>query len=231
MSDSFAFGDILVFAVIAAFIILRYRSMLGEKTGRDAKDIEREKEERRARAMQQMQRVVQLPQKVSDATVILDTMGGKDVHSAYGGELKETLDKAQKIDADFNAEDFLEGAKSAFEMVIDAYSKRDDDTLKMLLAKPVYAQFSDAIKASEQEGKITHNTLVAINKAQITEAKLVGTQATISVEFLSDQIQLLRSPAGEILEGNASEEIEVEDRWVFARDLRSASPNWSIIET
>lgn len=228
MSDGFAFGDILVFAVIAAFIILRYRSMLGEKTGRDPKDIEREKEERKARAMQ---RVIQLPQKVSDATVILDAVASKDVHSAYSGELKEMLDKAQKIDADFNAEDFLEGAKSAFEMVIDAYSKRDDDTLKMLLAKPVYAQFSDAIKASEQEGKLTHNTLVAINKAQITNAKLIGTQATISVEFLSDQIQLLKSPAGEILEGNASEEIEVEDRWVFARDLRSSSPNWSIIET
>lgn len=231
MSEGFAFGDILVFAVIAAFIILRYRSMLGEKTGRDPKDIEREQEERRARAVREMERVIQLPKKISDATVILDAGSAKDSHSAYNGALKETLDKAQKIDADFNAEDFLEGAKSAFEMVIDAYSKRDDDTLKMLLAKPVYAQFSEAIKTSEQAGRLTHNTLVAITKAQIYDAKLVGTQATISVEFLSDQIQLVRSPSGEILEGNPSEEIEVEDRWVFARDLRSSSPNWSIIET
>lgn len=231
MNAGFEFGDILLFAAIAAFILLRYRSMLGEKTGKDPKELEREREERKARALLEMERVIKLPQKPSDTKPSPEMPQKNAAHDAYEGALRDTLEKAQKIDAEFNADDFLEGARQAFEMVIDAYSKRDHETLKMLLSKPLYAKFSDALSQAEKENRLPHNTLVAITQSQLKDASITGSQATMTVEFISDQIQLVRNQAGDIIEGNPSEEIEVEDRWVFVRDLRSASPNWTIIET
>jgi len=46
-----------------------------------------------------------------------------------------------------------------------------------------------------------------------------------------EQIHLVRDETGIILEGDVSARQVVEDEWVFTRDMKSASPNWTIIET
>lgn len=216
MDGGFPYGDIIVIGAIAAFIILRYRAMLGEKTGRDMDVM-------RPRAAETIEPVIQLPErerKKSDTKL-----------PALGGAFADVYVKMRGIDAEFSPDEFLEGAKGAYEMVIEAFNEGDHDTLKMLLSDRIYKEFKAALDANEKEGKKAHTTLVAIVNATITDVVLRGNKATLTVDFQSEQIPLVRNKDGDIIEGNASHQEAIEDQWVFERNLASADPNWKVIET
>lgn len=218
MEGGFPYGDIIVIAAIAAFIILRYRAMLGEKSGRDVSDM--------PRPAADLEPVIQLPKRAEPIV--------EPVKKAADTEPKEFADQfsaMRAIDSEFSVEDFLTGAKAAYEMVIEAYNEGDDETLKMLLADPIYKEFRDARKANEAEGRVAHTTLVAIMKADVTDAKLKGNKAVITVDFHSEQIPLVRDKDGKIVEGDASSQEAVEDQWVFERNLASTDPAWKVIDT
>lgn len=220
MSDGFPIGDIIILGAVAAFIILRYRSMLGDKTGRDPAQPKRPDRD-------ELERIIQLPQTPEALKPIVPTV----TFDGYTGEVRDTLRSMNRIDADFTPDSFLEGAKNALEMVLEAYREQDEATLKMLLDKPLYEQFVSAMKEQETRGEKEESTLVAITRAEITAATLTGNKAAITVEFTSDQIQVTKDKDGKIIGGNASDEIEVNDSWRFTRDLKSQDPNWVIVET
>lgn len=212
------YGDIIVIGAIAVFILLRYRAMLGEKTGRDS-------DGPTARPLQEYERVIQLPERepVTPAIVLPPI---KDY-----GNLTETFTKMRGIDRQFSPEEFLDGAKGAFEMVLDAFNEGDRDTLKMLLSKDIYAEFDETLQAMEAEGRKQHTTLVAIVDATITDATLAGNKAKITVKFTSEQVNLVRNSAGDIIEGDASQQEAVDDEWLFERNLASSDPSWKVIDT
>ena len=122
-------------------------------------------------------------------------------------------------------------ARAAYEMVIEAFTKADRETLKLLLSPEIYKSFDLSLTDARAAGRISATTLVAITKADMVQAKLKGTEATIAVDFISEQIQLIRDPEGKIIDGDPSVQHRVEDSWVFARNLASADPNWKLIET
>lgn len=219
MEGGFPYGDIIVIAAIAAFILLRYRAMLGEKTGRDMGDIAR------PRPIDELETVIQLPER--DAARKKEALAAAKEPAAFADQFSAM----RAIDPDFNAEDFLDGAKTAFEMVIAAYNEEDHDTLKMLLAEPVYKEFAASLEANAKAGRTADTTLVAIVKADITDARLRGNKASITVDFVSEQIPLMRDADGNIVEGNPSQQEAVEDEWIFERNLTSNDPSWKIIET
>lgn len=224
MEGGFPYGDIIVIGAIAAFIILRYRAMLGEPRGRDP----RTPPPMAQQPTNPLERVVQLP--VSRAAASQEKKPEEKPFAAYE-TLAETFVSMRGIDRDFSPDEFMTGAKAAFEMVLTAFTKRDRETLKMLLSPALYDQFDRAIKDEEQARRYTDTTLVAIVSATLKDAALSDHQATLTVDFVSDQVHLIRDDKGTILEGNASAQNRVEDRWVFTRDLRASSPNWLIIET
>lgn len=218
MESGIPYGDIIVIGAIAAFILLRYRAMLGEKTGRDLSDVSR------PRPVSELEPVIQLPER--------DHARKKAILSMVEtGPFADQFSTMRAIDPEFNQTDFLTGAKAAFEMVVEAYNNADHDTLKMLLSDRIYKEFKQSLEANEKEGRTVHSTLVAIVKAEITDAKLRGNKATITVDFLSEQIPLVRNAEGEIIEGNASMQEAVEDEWIFERDLKSSDPAWKVTET
>lgn len=220
MDGGFPYGDIIVIGAIAAFILLRYRSMLGEPRGRDDAD------QTSAAPVTPHERVVQLPLLRPAAPV------EKPVDfSTHAAPLAEKFVAMRAIDHGFTPDEFLQGARAAYEMVIGAFSKRDRDTLNMLLSPEMYKSFVLSLDDAQKEKRFNDTTLVAIGKAEITAARLVGAQATLTVDFVSEQIHLIRDEAGAILEGDPSQQVKVEDSWVFTRNLSSASPNWVIIET
>ena len=220
MDGGFPYGDIIVIGAIAAFILLRYRAMLGEPRGRDEPGV-------RPTVVphNELERVIQLP------AARVNAADKKDDFGTQYGSLAEKFVAMRAIDREFSPEDFLHGARAAYEMVITAFSKRDQDTLKMLLSDEMYKSFSLSLKDAETEKRFNDTTLVAITKADIKDAKLSGNQATITVAFVSEQIHLIRDENGAILEGNPSQQHAVEDEWVFTRNLTSSSPNWTILET
>jgi len=213
------YGDIIVIGAIAVFIILRYRAMLGEKSGRDS-DVTP------IRPLQEYERVIQLPERESAKTPTVILPPAQDY-----GKHSETLAAMRGIDRQFTPEEFLEGARTAFEMVLEAFSEGDRDTLKMLLSKEIYKEFDDSLTALEADGKTQKTTLLAIVKSAITDATLTGNKARVTVEFVSEQVSLVRDVAGEIVEGDPSQQEAVEDSWVFERNLAASDPSWKVIET
>ncbi len=212
------YGDIIVIGAIAVFILLRYRAMLGEKTGRD--------EATKPRPLQEYERVIQLPERETAAKPAAVLSAIKD-HGAF----TTTFIKMQAIDREFTPEEFLEGACGAFEMVLEAFNEADRDTLKMLLAKDIYKQFDESLSALSAEGKTQQTTLLAIVDSAITDASMTGGKARITVKFVSEQVHLVRDAEGEIIEGDPSHQEAVEDSWVFERVLASGDPAWKVVET
>lgn len=221
MDGGLPYGDIIVIGAIAAFILLRYRAMLGEPRGRD------ESARPSVAPASDNERVVQLPLSRAAAVVVEKT----DDFSKHGTSLAEKFVAMRAIDREFTPDEFLLGARAAYEMVIAAFSKRDEETLTMLLSPDMVKSFALSLADAQTEKRFSDTTLVAITRAEITAAKLIGSLATITVDFVSDQIHLIRDEAGAILEGDPSAQLKVEDTWIFTRNLSNASPNWTIIET
>ena len=212
--DGLPYGDIIVIGAIAAFILLRYRAMLGERSDAPPPI------QPQPRPLQEFERVIQLPGREDKQTVAKDY-----------GPATQTLAEMKKYDRLFTPEEFLQGARSAFEMVVDAFNNADRSTLAMLLSKDIAQHFYDALDKQNAEGKSQQTTLVAITAATITAATLVGSKARITVAFTSEQVMLVRNAAGEVIEGNASHQETVEDHWTFERTLTNADPTWKVVET
>lgn len=222
MSEGMPYADILILALIAGFILLRLRNVLGQKPGPDADFFKKLQPMTEAK-----EPVIRLAEKAKSRI--------KDEQDVYMGSITDAsvIEAVQSIktrDPLFTATRFLEGAKLAFEMTLDAFAKGDKPPLKMLLADSPYQELAAEIDARATEENRTETTLVAVGAKDILKASLVGTTASITVKFVSEQVRLVRDKQGKIIEGNPSESHQVEDEWVFERDVASKNPNWKIVE-
>ena len=145
--------------------------------------------------------------------------------------LGKSLTALIKADPSFDPAQFLDGAKTAYEMVVGAFAEGDGKTLKQLLGDDVLDGFSKAIAEREQRGETHQSTLVGIDKADIIEAELKDKQAYVTVKFVSELISVTRDAAGEIVDGDPKKVREVTDIWTFARDTSSRNPNWKLAAT
>ncbi|MFN8929710.1 MAG: Tim44/TimA family putative adaptor protein [Alphaproteobacteria bacterium] len=217
--EGFGYGDIIVIGAIAAFIILRYRAMLGEQSGRDPASI------KPAPVTETMEPVIRVSEREKPLVVPSESA------TSYAPALASQFKAMQAIDSQFTPEDFLQGARMAFEMVIKAFSEHDRDTLKMLLSPAIFSNFDAAMRDQESRQVRQETTLVAVTESNITSADLRGKIAELTVAITSEQIHLQRDAAGKITGGDASRVETVADEWVFTRDLTSTSPNWLVSET
>ncbi|MCE9507697.1 MAG: Tim44/TimA family putative adaptor protein [Alphaproteobacteria bacterium] len=213
--------DILIFAVIAAFLIYRLKAVLGTRHGNErprqnpfaAKDAA-------ARAP-----VAPKPELLKKPPLITDYAADKDGRIAAG------LEEITAADHQFDVNSFMEGAKAAFETIVTAYSRSDRSALKPLLSSKLYNDFDDGIKAREGAGHISETMIHRIKAARIVEAHLGGTMAYITVDYDVEQTTVTRDKTGAVVEGNPDRISSVEDIWTFTRDIRSSDPNWILIET
>ena len=148
-----------------------------------------------------------------------------------GTPLHDGLVAIASASPDFNAEQFLSGAKAAYEMVVTAFAEGDRVTLKNLLAPDVNEGFVAAIAERESKGQKAELTIVGIEEAKITAAELEGRTARISVRFAAELISATRDNNGQVVEGDATEAQTIRDVWTFARDVSSRDPNWKLVAT
>ena len=234
MGDGFPF-DILFLGLVAAFLILQLRRVLGRRTGHEKPppDIfsrntadEEEKEGN----------VIQLPEgdyePINDVEPSADDAAKEapprrtDDEEAIAG-----LKEIQAANKNFDAADFLQGASAAFEMIIETFAVGDKSTLRPLLSDDVYDDFTSAIKAREDSGEILENSLVGLKKVEILEAGLDGRIATLTVKFVSEQISVTCDAEGKVIDGDPEHIVQMIDIWTFSRNLRSRDPNWTLVET
>jgi predicted lipid-binding transport protein (Tim44 family) len=220
--------DLILFGMVAAFLVLRLRSILGRRTGyeRPPAPVEPtgagEAGEEAARTIDTHGEEMELPQ--------LAGPGPKRSLPDPASPRGEVLARIRQIDPDFDPMGFLTGAEGAFAMIVDAFARGDRDTLRALLAPEVFADFEAAITAREQAGERQRTDLVALRESAILEADLRGTVATIGARFVSDQINMTYGPDGSVVAGGEAV-TETVDVWSFARDLTLADPTWLLVGT
>jgi predicted lipid-binding transport protein (Tim44 family) len=213
--------DIIIFAVVAAFIFWRYRSVLGQRSDDDVT---------RPPPSQ-----TQSHKGKDDGVVILDRGQFREVRPTPPAPAPESLAGALAAisakEKDFSEKSFLAGARQAFGIIVTAFAEGNTETLRRFLDDTVFATFERTIKTRQQRGETVQFTLEDIRTAELLEAKLDGDAATIKVEILSEQQQILRDAAGTIIEGDPDRINEVRDIWSFRRTLGSNDPTWRLVAT
>lgn len=220
MGDGLPFLDIIFFAMVAAFLILRLRSVLGRRTGN-----ERERQDPfspKPEAEKDADNVVALPQRAKLAA---------DLENAPPGSVAAGLTQIKLADPGFEEKQFIKGARAAFEMIVKAFANGDKETLRPLLANDVYDRFVSAIDSRMARKETLETRLLSLNAADIIEARMKGTVAEVTVEFVSEQVNLTRNAEGEVIDGDPDEIESVVDIWTFRRDTRSDDPNWLLSAT
>jgi len=152
-------------------------------------------------------------------------------YAEAGSPLAATLEQIAENDPTFAPKSFVEGAKLAYEMVIDAFAKGDKAALKNLLSKEVFDGFSRVIDDRAAEGQRVESRFVGISKATIGQASLTGRKASITMEFISELISATYGKSGQVIDGDPKEIREVTDVWTFERDTSSRNPNWKLVAT
>lgn len=116
-------------------------------------------------------------------------------------------------------------------MILMAFADGDRKTLKSLLSNEVYEGFNAALDERDKAGEKVKSTFVGIEKSEMTDASIEGSETTITMKLAAQLITATYNSAGEIVDGNADTVSEVKDRWTFARDVRSRDPNWKLVAT
>ncbi|RNJ63901.1 MAG: Tim44 domain-containing protein [Porphyrobacter sp. IPPAS B-1204] len=134
-------------------------------------------------------------------------------------------------DSTFNLAQFVEGARGAYRMILEAYWSADRETLRELCDDDVYAGFVGAIDAREAAGETLANSLIRIEEVRIHSAVLDGKTARIALLFVADIAAVTRDKDGNVIAGSLDDAIESRDVWTFSRNTASRDPNWLLDET
>jgi predicted lipid-binding transport protein (Tim44 family) len=209
--------DLILFGMIAAFLVLRLKGILGKRTGYE-------------RPPQPIQ-----PREVPAAPVPPGTTAAPPLVQASTrtvpepvSELGQTLTRMTAADRNFTPAAFLDGAEKAFQMIVHAFAAGDRATLRPLLGDDTWNSFDLAITEREKAGQ-THVTDVrAINAVSIEAADLRGTVATITVRIVSDQVNMTHTSSGQVVTGTDAV-TEINDLWTFERDLAQPNPIWHLV--
>jgi predicted lipid-binding transport protein (Tim44 family) len=237
MGGEFQFIDIILFALVAAFLILRLRNVLGRRDGHQPQSNDpfkpAERGERPVRAASRDHpddKVIPLPDRGErPREPAVDASWEGDTPEA--GPLETGLAQIRTADPRFNDNEFLSGARMAFEMILGAFATGDTAALKPLLSPEVFSNFAQSIQERERAGETMELNVVEIRAADIVEAYMAGRTAHVTVKFVSEQIVIVRNDKGEIIEGDPQHSTEATDFWTFARDTRSPNPNWTLVAT
>jgi predicted lipid-binding transport protein (Tim44 family) len=227
----------LFFLIVAALIFLNLRSMLGKRTGSEKPPFDPYTRDSRSVDTRSQPaddgKVITLPRR-DQQPAPMETSNRYQVIDDFvpaGTDLNDKLRLVYDVDPTFEPRQFVDGAKVAYEMIVQGFAEGDRKSLKTLLSNEVYQGFDQAISAREKAGQKVKSTFIGIEKAEISDARLDGSEVTITMRIVSQLISATYDAAGEVVEGNADSVAEVIDSWSFARDTRSRDPNWKLVQT
>ena len=206
MQNSFPYIDILIFGIIAVFLIFRLKNILGTKTGFEKSNINEKTHEK------QFTNIVSLKSKKNDLN-------------------DKELIEIMKVDPNFNINDFLSGSKNFFKMVLESFVSGNLESIKNFTKPSVLKSFKTAIDERNSEHETLIIDLKSIKENKITKATITKSSIKLNVIFETSQIRALLDKNDKIIDGNSESEILVKDEWVFERKLHDNNPNWTLVET
>tara|TARA_Y100000591_G_scaffold240801_1_gene211414 strand:+ start:231 stop:827 length:597 start_codon:yes stop_codon:yes gene_type:complete len=196
MNYSFEYIDIILLAMIAGFIFLRLRGILGKRTGFEGKP------------PSQFEKVI------------------NNIQTEKKIMTKENFDHEAQ-------EEFLKGAKIAYETIITDFSDNDNKLTasKPLLSTKIRDQFEEALKERSKRGHFAEITFIGINSAKIKEHIKKDKVLNVTVDFISEVITCIKDKEKKIVSGDPEKIKKIYDTWIFSRDTRSNNPNWQLVDT
>jgi len=239
MQDSFDMTTI-IFALLAAFVVWKLRSVLGTRNG--AEKPPSNPFARRAPgglgpragdpARDSVNRVIPLPGAAEPPVAAAPDKADRwKPYAEPGSTAWAGLDSIAAADPSFDIKAFIEGAKSAYEMIITAFAEGNRDVLRHLLIPAVFESFAAALADREKRGEKITTTFVSIDKVMIEAAALRGKTADLKLHFTSQMITATRDQSGKVVDGNPDRVVQVDDIWTFIRDTDSRDPNWKLAAT
>jgi predicted lipid-binding transport protein (Tim44 family) len=218
----FQYFDIILFAMIAAFLVFRLRGVLGRRTGN-----ERRRELFARRPAPVADKPADRPATVEgDNVTPLATTAARSSDAVGDG-----LSRIRRADPGFDPAQFLEGARIAFEMIVAAFAKGDKAALRPLLSDEVFQPFARTIDERTGAHETVETRDFKLDDASIVEADMAGRSARVTVKLVSHQVTVTRAVDGSIVDGDPDHPVEKTDYWTFARDTRSTDPNWLLVAT
>ncbi|MBV7258199.1 Tim44/TimA family putative adaptor protein [Erythrobacter crassostreae] len=213
--------EIVILAMIAAFLGLRLYSVLGQRAEHEEESITQKYDPGSNQAGQPAQ-----PQTAAPAAQprVVELEG---VMPAVERGVREIAD----ADRSFDLPAFVEGSKGAYEMVLEAFWTGDRETLRELCDDDVYEGFTAAIDAREEAGQTLDNKLIRIEESRVHSASLDHRMARISMLFVADIAAVTRDKDGNVVAGSLDDAIESRDIWTFSRNVSARDPNWVLDET
>jgi predicted lipid-binding transport protein (Tim44 family) len=241
MQDSFDMTTI-VFALLAAFVVWKLRSVLGTRNGAEkppnnpfaSRAPGRFLRARRGDADRDDpgNRVIPLPGAAEPPVAIAPVKDDRwKPYAEPGSKTWAGLDAIAAADPAFAIKPFAEGAKSAYEMIVTAFAEGNREVLRNLLSPEVFESFAAALAERERRGEKVTTTFVSIDKVVVDDAGLNGRTAEIKIHFTAQMITTTRDQAGAVIDGSPDKVVQIDDIWTFARDTRSRDPNWKLAAT
>ena len=208
MNLALPFIDIIIFAIIAIFLVYRLKNILGQNSEGNEQNNE-----------------INIGKKKFNNVIKL---GNRKVET---NDKKNTIDPIYKIDPSFNEKEFLKGAQTFFEMVIDCFVKGDLKNIQNFIDIKLIKNFQTAINERLEENESLKIDIIKINSTQIKDIKTLKDFLRVSVLFETEQIKVLKDKKGKIIDGDQKNSILVKDLWTFERNIHSKDLNWKLVET
>ncbi len=209
---------VVILAMIAGFLALRLYMVLGKRTGHE-QPLPKPAEDRVPLAP--------VTARTIDSTVERPDIVNRHIEPRAEAGVRSII----AADSSFDVGQFVDGAKSAYRMILEAFWKGDTETLTWLVDDEVRQSFVEAIEERAAAGHVLDNRLISIERAVITEAVLEGRNARIMVRLEADIAAITRDADGNLVSGSMSDAVETREIWTFARTLKSSDPNWKLVET
>lgn len=239
--DATGFVDILIFAMIALFLVFRLRSTLGRRTGHERPPENVPPENAPPENIpREVENAADTPARVPDAAAseggeapppIPRSAATADPAAPVASPLDAGLTELKIADPGFDQATFLEGARSAFEFILDAFARGDKAQLEPLLADDVFERFASEIDRREARRETLESALVSFVSADLVAAMAQGDRGAVTVRFVTDQINVTRNEEGEVVAGDETTVSRVVDIWSFDRNIPSDDPNWRLLQT
>jgi predicted lipid-binding transport protein (Tim44 family) len=212
--------QLLVLAGIAIFLILRLRNVLGTREGFEKPRV-----------------VDQGPANRSSGPAFEVIEGGPDLditdHVPADSPAGKALARMKRIEPSFGVNDFLSGARGAYEMIVMGYERGDLAEIQPFLSEEIYESFVDGVAAREDKGLTIEADFVGLRETELVDATLDEDtkEAELTIRFVGELTSAVRDQAGDIVEGSLTEVKRQKDTWVFARIMGSDDPNWLLVST
>ncbi len=221
--------DIIFFAAIAFFIFYKLNKQLGKVDEEEKKNIELKVVSAREKILEAQQFIKQQQHK-SSIVIETDNQVSEKILNSLDAATKESFGNILNR-TNISAEFFVNGVKSAFEMILKAFASADLETLKFLLADKIFKGFEGAIIQRKSAEKTLITNLISIEKSEIISALIFENNASVVMKIVSKQINYIIDSKGQTVEGKKDEINEITDIWTFKKDINSANPNWVVSAT